>query len=45
MTVFEAAAERTPNFIHVVLMLTGSVASVKAPLIVAELLKVSTLFD
>ncbi|KAJ3765291.1 flavoprotein [Lentinula raphanica] len=36
---FIAEQERTEGFTHVVLITTGSVASVKAPLIVAELLK------
>ena len=37
---FVAEDERTDGFIHVVLITTGSVASIKAPLIVAELLTV-----
>ena len=37
---FEATAERIPGGTHVVLIVTGSVASVKALLIVSELLKV-----
>ncbi|KIM25408.1 hypothetical protein M408DRAFT_17295 [Serendipita vermifera MAFF 305830] len=36
---FIAAEHRTPGFAHVVLISTGSVASVKVPLIVEELLK------
>ncbi|PSR81133.1 hypothetical protein PHLCEN_2v6468 [Hermanssonia centrifuga] len=35
---FIAERERTPGFTHVVLIVTGSVASIKAPLIVSELL-------
>ena len=35
-----AENERTEGFTHVVLITTGSVASIKAPLIVAELLTV-----
>jgi phosphopantothenoylcysteine decarboxylase len=38
---FEAAQHRLEGYIHVLLITTGSVASVKAPLIVGELLKVS----
>jgi len=38
---FEAAKASVPGNLHVLLMTTGSVASVKAPLIVAELLKYS----
>ena len=38
---FLAEAERTDDFTHVLLITTGSVASIKAPLIVVELLKVS----
>lgn len=37
---FVSEAERKPNFTHVLLITTGSVASVKAPLIVKELLGV-----
>lgn len=37
-TTFTAASERKPNHTHVLLITTGSVASIKAPLIVAELL-------
>lgn len=37
---FISAEERTEGFTHVLLVATGSVASIKAPLIVAELLKV-----
>ena len=37
---FVAEDERTDGFIHVVLITTGSVASIKAPLIVTELLTV-----
>ena len=37
---FVADDERTEGFTHVVLITTGSVASIKAPLIVAELLVV-----
>ncbi|KAJ3553836.1 hypothetical protein NM688_g3407 [Phlebia brevispora] len=36
---FVAERERQPGYTHVVLITTGSVASIKAPLIVAELLK------
>ncbi|KAJ7136097.1 flavoprotein [Mycena epipterygia] len=36
---FVAEAERTPGHTHVLLITTGSVASVKAPLIVEELLR------
>ena len=39
---FVAESERTEGFTHVVLITTGSVASVKAPLIVSELLAVRT---
>ncbi|KAI0822065.1 flavoprotein [Trametes gibbosa] len=35
---FVAADERSPGYTHVLLVTTGSVASIKAPLIVAELL-------
>ncbi|GJE95450.1 flavoprotein [Phanerochaete sordida] len=35
---FVAEEEREPGYTHVVLILTGSVASIKAPLIVSELL-------
>lgn len=38
---FVAEDERSPGCTHVLLMTTGSVASVKAPFIVAELLAVS----
>lgn len=38
---FVAEDERTPGNTHVLLITTGSVASIKAPLIVAELLAVS----
>ena len=38
--IFMAEAEREPGFVHVLLITTGSVASVKAPLIVKELLLV-----
>lgn len=38
---FVAESERSPNHTHVLLITTGSVASIKAPLIVEELLKVS----
>ena len=38
---FLAETERTDGFTHVLLITTGSVASIKAPLIVVELLKVS----
>ena len=37
---FIAKDERKPNCTHVLLVTTGSVASVKAPLIVQELLRV-----
>jgi phosphopantothenoylcysteine synthetase/decarboxylase len=36
---FTAAANRTPGHLHIVLIATGSVASVKLPFIVEELLK------
>ena len=39
-SLFIAEAERTAGFLHVLLITTGSVASIKAPLIVAELLTV-----
>jgi len=35
---FEAISSRLPDHLHVVLITTGSVASIKAPLIVEELL-------
>jgi phosphopantothenoylcysteine decarboxylase len=38
---FVAENNRTAGHLHVLLITTGSVASVKAPLIVAELLQVS----
>ena len=38
--IFVAEDERTDGFTHVVLITTGSVASIKAPLIVTELLTV-----
>ncbi|KAJ7484669.1 flavoprotein [Mycena latifolia] len=38
-TSFVSEAERTPGYTHVLLITTGSVASVKAPLIVEELLR------
>ena len=38
---FVAELERSPDHTHVVLITTGSVASIKAPLIVRELLQVS----
>ncbi|KAF8547450.1 flavoprotein [Imleria badia] len=38
---FVAEVERAPDHTHVVLITTGSVASIKAPLIVRELLKYS----
>lgn len=38
---FTAAENRCEGHIHVLLITTGSVASIKAPLIVRELLKVS----
>lgn len=37
---FVAESERCPNHTHVLLITTGSVASIKAPLIVKELLSV-----
>ena len=40
---FIAASERAVGHVHVLLITTGSVASVKAPLIVSELLKVGSL--
>ena len=39
-TTFQASAERRPGGVHVLLIATGSVASIKVPLIVAEILKV-----
>ncbi|KIK98774.1 hypothetical protein PAXRUDRAFT_823497 [Paxillus rubicundulus Ve08.2h10] len=39
---FVAELERSPHHTHVLLITTGSVASIKAPLIVQELLKYST---
>ena len=41
---FIAEAEREEGFTHVLLITTGSVASVKAPLIVSELLLVRFFF-
>lgn len=38
---FIAAENRTEGYVHIVLISTGSVASVKVPFIVDELLKVS----
>ncbi len=40
---FVAETERKEGYTHVVLITTGSVASIKAPLIVAELLTVSAM--
>ncbi len=40
-THFTAAGNRREGHTHVLLITTGSVASIKAPLIVEELLKVS----
>ena len=40
MVSFVSENERKEGYTHVVLILTGSVASIKAPLIVSELLKV-----
>lgn len=40
---FVAERERKEGYTHVLLILTGSVASIKAPLIVSELLSVSLL--
>jgi len=40
---FIAESERFPGHTHVLLVTTGSVASIKAPLIVEEFLKVSPL--
>ena len=37
---FVAEKERQPGFTHVLLITTGSVAAIKAPLIVAKLLSV-----
>jgi len=37
---FTAAAKRKHGFVHVLLITTGSVAAVKAPLIVKQLLEV-----
>jgi hypothetical protein len=36
--------ERTVGYFHILLITTGSVASIKAPLIVAELLRVCPRF-
>jgi hypothetical protein len=41
---FIAEAEREDGFTHILLITTGSVASVKAPLIVSELLLVRIFF-
>lgn len=41
---FVAENERKQGFTHVVLILTGSVASIKAPLIVSELLTVGPIY-
>jgi phosphopantothenoylcysteine decarboxylase len=38
---FVAESERTDGYTHVLLITTGSVASIKAPLIVSELLQVN----
>ncbi|KAL5520169.1 hypothetical protein ACEPAG_1829 [Sanghuangporus baumii] len=38
-TLFQAGAERIPGGVHILLIATGSVASIKVPLIVADLLK------
>ena len=40
---FVAETQRRKGHVHVLLMTTGSVASIKAPLIVQELLKVRSL--
>lgn len=40
-TLFTAADSRVPGATHVLLLTTGSVASIKAPLIAAALLEVS----
>ena len=40
--IFTAESERKEGFKHILLITTGSVASVKAPLIVSELLAVRT---
>lgn len=37
---FVASEERSPGCTHVLLILSGSVASIKAPLIVSELMSV-----
>jgi phosphopantothenoylcysteine decarboxylase len=42
---FVAEKERTEGHTHVLLITTGSVASIKAPLIVSELLKVCMLYN
>ena len=38
---FVAGTERSKGFTHILLITTGSVASIKAPLIVSELMTVS----
>lgn len=45
MPSFIAANERTDGYTHVLLLSTGSVASVKVPLIVKELAQVRVLLD
>ena len=40
---FTAAVNRSPDYLHIVLISTGSVASIKIPLIVKELLQVCSL--
>ena len=40
MDPFTAAANRSLDYLHIVLISTGSVASIKIPLIVKELLQV-----
>ena len=42
---FVAKSERTHGYTHVLLITTGSVASIKAPLIVSELLKANIYFS
>jgi len=44
MIKFTAAANKREGHTHILLITTGSIASVKAPLIVEELLKVSTVY-
>lgn len=43
MNPFTAAVNRSPDYLHILLISTGSVASIKIPLIVKELLQVRCL--